>query len=279
MRRVFALLLIGLAGVVTAADPPPSPKAAPAVTPPKHGYWFYQEPPKPEDAPPEAIVPEAVKVMPPPPPKEVLLQMPVEQVSRLITDYRQYALHTMKPEHVTWYFQMQDFARLQSRAFMNVTQMVMLQNPSLNMNTEYPTNVPGTNARVAQFQKSIDERLDRERGQAALVLLTSQGCAYCEAQRGILKYFQQKHGWDVAEIDIQERPEVAARFATSYTPTTVVIFRGTESWFPVAVGVETLPKVEENTYAGVRQMRGESTPEQFTLKEYQEGGMLDPNRR
>ena len=35
-------------------------------------------------------------------------------------DYRQYALWKLTPEHVTWYYGLQDFARRRSRAFMDV---------------------------------------------------------------------------------------------------------------------------------------------------------------
>lgn len=239
----------------------------------KQGYWFYQDPPKEEET------PEAEKELPPPPSEDALLKMLPKEVEKVIEDYRQHALMTMKPEHVQWYYKMQDFARRRAVAFANVTELVMLQNPDLNMNTVYPTNPQGSTVRTSQRQNAVEQRLAAERGTAALVLLTSRGCGFCEAQRGTLRYFQQRHGWDVREFDINDNPQMVAKFSTNYTPTTIVIFRGTQEWMPVAVGVETVAKVEESVYRAVRMMRGETQAAQFTLPDYQHGSALDPIRR
>lgn len=240
----------------------------------KRGYWWKKEPPPVQEPEIQDEYPELGK----PPSEEELLAMHPEQFKEMLEDYRQFALWKMTPEHVTWYYQLQDYARRRSRAFMNVTEVVMLQNADLNMNTEYPLTPPGMKARNQKRESSLQSLLQRERNNAALIMLTRATCEYCEAQRGILRYFQQKHGWQVREIDVDENPQAAARFATEYTPTTLVIFRGTNQWFPVAVGVESLPRIEESIYRAVRQLKGETTPTEFTLQEYQEGGLLDPTR-
>ncbi len=244
----------------------------------KRGYWFYKKPKEPEPAAEEA----KAQGMPPmsEPPKEAdLLKMPPKQVEKLVEDYRQYALYTMEPEKVRWYYQMVDFARRRARAFMNVTEVVMLGNPSLNMNTEYPVNAPGSNARIARRETTIQQRLNSEGGNAALIMLTSQGCGYCEAQRGILKFFQQKYGWPVREVDIGQHPEAVSRFGTSSTPSIFLIVKDSQDWMPVAVGVESLPKLEENSYRAIRMLHGETTAQQWTTNEYEDGGMLDPQRK
>lgn len=249
--------------------------SAKAETTEKRGYWFYEKP-KPAE---KEIKAEEVKPLPPPPQEAELLKMHPTQVEKLISEYRQYALYTMQPEQVQWYFQLQDFARRRSRAFMNVTELVMLKNPGLNMNAAYPTNVPGTNARVAQREATVQQRLARERGKAGIVMLTSRGCGFCEAQRGTLKLFQQKHGWTVREFDTADRPDLVARFGTGDTPTTFVVFAETGDFMPIAVGVESVPRLEENTYRAIRMVHKEITPEQFTMQEHEDGGLLDPTRQ
>lgn len=245
----------------------------------KKGYWFYKEPPPAEEPPVEPDPTQKQYAdLPPPPPESELMNMHPKQVEKLIDDYRQYALWKTTPQNVAWYYELQDHARRRSRAFMNVSQMVMLQNPQLNMKTTNPTNVPGIEAKTTQRRNDLNERLAIERENAALVLLTRHECGMCAAQKGVLRYFQQKHGWEVREIDIGDRPDVAARFATDYTPTTVVIFRGSDDWMPVAVGVEALPQVEESTYRAIRLLRGETTPQQFTMQGIHKGSVLDPVR-
>ena len=271
---------------VSMAKPAAAAQPAAADKDNKPGYWFYKKPPPPpedeEKAEEEKQQEEAVKFMPDlaaPPPESELLKMPPKQVEKMIEDYREYALYTMEPEKVRWYYEMIDFARRRSRAFMNVTEVVMLSSPKLNMNTEYPTNAPGSTARQQRRESTVTQRLAYEGRNAALIMLTSQGCGFCEAQRGILKFFQQKYGWAIREVDINEHPEAVTRFGTASTPSVFLIVKESQDFMPVAVGVESLPKIEENSYRAIRMLKGETTAQQWTTNEYQDGGMLDPQRK
>lgn len=238
----------------------------------RRGYWWKKDPPPKVEENPEH--PDLAA-----PPSEVALQaMHPQDFAKLLEDYRQYALWKMEPEHVAWYYELQDFARRKSRAFMNVTETVMLERPELNMNSVYPTTNAGQAARKTQHDESIANRLMLERDNVALVLLTRPSCGFCEPQRATLKHFQARHGWEIKEYNLDESPQAAARFGTDYTPTTLVIFRSSPDWMPVAVGVESVPRVEESVYRAIRLMRGETTPQQFSLQEFQEGSPLDPVR-
>lgn len=277
--RTAVLLMALAASAACAQGPDDAPVAVAGEAKPeqKPGYWFYKKPPDPpqekKDGEPEN------KILGQPPSEAELLAMHPKQFEKLLEDYRQYALWKMEPQHVSWYYQLQDFARRRSRAFMNVTEVVMLQNPSLNMQTEYPANAPGQSVRVAARQTAVEQRLAQERGKAALIFLQRPECGFCEAQRTTLRYFTQKHGWEVREVNVSERPEIATRFGTNYTPTVIVIFRGTDQWMPVAVGVESVPRLEEGVYRALRMISGETTPQQFTTLDFEDGGLLDPQRR
>lgn len=238
----------------------------------KEGYWWKQEPPLPEEA--EQEQPELSA----PPSEAELLKKHPSEIAEMVEEYRLYALWKMEPESTKWYYQMQDFARRRSRAFMNVTEVVMLENPELNMNSVYPTSSPGRKARDIQRQDSINARLARERNNVALVLLTKESCSFCPAQRAALKHFQQRHGWSLKEFDIDKNPRVGLKFGTDYVPTTIAIFRGTEEWAPISIGVDSVPKIEENAYRAIRMLKGETNAERYTVQEYQEGGALDPQR-
>jgi conjugal transfer pilus assembly protein TraF len=240
----------------------------------KQGQWWKCAPPEPAE---EATEPEYAP-LPPPPDEEGLLALHPEQVEQLLEDYRENALWQMTPETVGWYYEIADFTRRRAKAFANVTEVVMLGNPDLNMQSQYPTNQPGLQVRNAQRNASIDGRLAAERDNAAIIMLKRESCPYCVPQRAALRHFQAKHGWTVREIDLDQVPSAVARFGTDHTPTTLVIFRGTEEWMPVAIGVESVPRIEESVYRAVRMMRGETTAEQFTLQEYQQGTVLDPTR-
>ena len=259
-----ALVLLTSSGVSLPSDAPGASDSGE-----KKGYWWYRSDPAVEEQP---VHPD----LSPPPSDGALAKMHPKDVEKMIDDYRAYALWKMTPEHVTWYYRLQDFARRRSQAFMNVTQYVMVTDASLNMQTEYPQNAPGLAAREATYNTSIAQLLDRERGSAALIELSRKSCPYCQAQHNALLYFQQKHGWDVKDIDIDQHPEIKARFSVDYTPTTVVIFRGSDKWFPVSVGVESVTRIEQNLYQALRLLRGETDAQSFSLQDYQDGGLLDP---
>ena len=265
MQAFSLLLLLALsAGSLAAAETPTE----------KRGYWWNAEPP------PQAAIDAQPQYRPlgPPPAEAALLALHPKQVEELIESYRQNAVWQATPESVRWYYQLQDFARRRALAFMNVTEVVMLENPDLNLQTVYPTNPVGQAARVAQRTSSMDQRLAEEAGHAALVLLTRRGCPYCDEQRKILNYFHAKHGWDIREVDIEDSPQLAARFAITYTPTTVVLFRDSPDWAPVALGVETLERVEESAYRALRRVHGEVAPDQYSLQEFNDGGPYDPRK-
>ncbi len=267
---VLGLTAAVLCGQVLAAEP----VVTMASMPEKQGYWWKAEPPPQKSETPEF----EYQPLAAPPDEKTLLALHPKQVEELIEAYRQNAVWQGTTETVRWYYQLQDFGRRRARAFMNVTEVVMLQNPELNMQTVYPTNPVGQQARVAQRSASMAERLAAESGRAALVLLSRQSCPYCDEQRKILNYFHAKHGWDIREIDIDAQPELAKRFAASYTPTTVVLFRDSPQWAPVSVGVETLERVEEGVYRALRLVRGEVAPDQYSLQEFNDGGLYDPRR-
>jgi conjugal transfer pilus assembly protein TraF len=271
LAAAFALALTAQSGSIANAE-------VASKADEKRGFWWKKAPPPPE-AESEQGGTEQYPDLPPPPPEAELDKLHPKQVEQLIGDYRAYAVWKNTPEHVEWYFQLQDFARRKAVAFMNTTELVMLTRSDLNVNTQYPATTPGRDARVRMREESINRRLASDRSAAAIVLLTRQGCEYCEAQRSALKYFQEKHGWEIKEVDIGENPQVAARFATDYVPTTVVIFRGSDEWRPVAVGVESVPRIEEGIYRSLRLHAGETTPEQYTVKEEEDGGVFDPTRR
>jgi len=233
----------------------------------KKGYWWGCEPVEQDD-----------QALGPPPEEEVLLAMLPAQVEQLMHDYRENALLEATEEAVLWYYQLQDFARRRAVEFANLTEVVMLKNPDLNMQTQYPANPPGMAVRNKQRSTSIARRLAAERDRAALILLMRASCPYCEPQRAALRHFQARHGWEVIEIDLDQRPSAITRFGTDFTPTTVVIFRDSDLWMPVAVGVESVPRIEESVYRALRLILGETSPGQFTLHEYQAGTVLDPHR-
>ncbi len=241
----------------------------------KRGYWWYMDEPHEEAEQTVTEHPER-KVLPPPPPRDELMAMHPDELSQLQQDYLEQAVWRPTPEHVRDYYIVQDVIRRKALAYMAVSGLVLLQHPELNVGKASPITNPGQKASTRLRQRLHANALSRYRGQYALVLFSRADCDYCAVQREALARFQERHGWTVKEVDIQRNPRSGERFGVDYTPMTVLIERGSEHWMPVAVGVESVPVIEANSYRGIRLLRGETTPAQFYTLETQQGGVFDP---
>lgn len=247
--------------------------AAEAPEKTKRGWWWG------EKTPPSEVKPdEEYKELPPPPPQADLMDMHPRKIEKILKEYFDQAVWRPTPEHVRDYYLVQDVVRKKALAYTAVTGLVMQQSPYLDVSAEYPSAVPGRDAATRMRKESLVGKLSQYRNDFALLFFTSKSCQWCEVQRGATVYFTERHGWKIKEIDIADQPAAAARFGVEVTPFLVMIDRSSDKWMPVAVGVRSLPDLEEATYRSARLMKGEITPDQFYTMDYQQGGAFDPSK-
>ena len=110
-------------------------------------------------------------------------------------------------------------------------------------------------------------------------MFSTKSCAFCVSQWNVLQYFSEQTGWIVNKIDIAAEPQKAARFNIQGTPQTIMIRRGTEQWFTVAVGSDSYPVIADNAYRAIRLLKGEINEQQFFNGEGDDGGFFDPMAR
>lgn len=235
----------------------------------KKGYWWYEEAPKVATKKEREPLPEL-------PAREKMLDMHPDDLNKMQEEYQKQAVWRPTPKHVRDYYVIQDTIRRKAQAYMAVSGLVMLNNPELNVAKEYPTTSPGRATATKQRERALGKSLEQFRQSYALVFFTDRSCQYCVVQRQALKRFQERHGWSIRELDIKQYPEAAERFDASFTPMTLLVKKDSEKWMPVAVGVESVPVIEENIYRGLRLMRGDIAPEQYYTMEYEQGGAFDP---
>jgi conjugal transfer pilus assembly protein TraF len=230
----------------------------------KQGYWWYDK--KQEQTVEELRKPEI-------PPVAVLMKMKPSALSKLVEDQKEYALTVLNKEATTDYWRLVDISRRRSLAFTALTSQAMLDVPALNVRGAYPLNGPGRTEFLQAKQRERDQRLMLERHDFALTMFSKEGCSFCVSQWSILKAFADKYHWQLVRMDVDERPDLAARFNITATPVTVMIQRGTKEAIPVAVGSEALSNIVDNTY---RAVRGEITPQQGFNTQSDDGQFFDP---
>lgn len=248
----------------------------------KEGWFWYEDPPakvEPEDPKKETAPP--VKQAHPVPKMENytmddLWNMHPDDFQALLKDFQKKAVQYPTEQNVVEYYTMQDIARRKSAAYANVAGYVTQKYTSFDMNSTNPTVTPGRIAKTQMQSSEIQTTIASAQGDHALLFFTQQGCSFCDKQKNILKFFNDKYGWPIKELDIRANPDVAARFNITTTPTLLLIGKGKDNYLPVSVGVASLDTIEQKLYRGVRLLDGKITPEEYSTFDYQKGGGGDP---
>lgn len=264
-----ALLLASL--TVSVATSATGQSASPARAPePKQGYWWYQAPPpEPSEPDHDALVKPTI------PPMGELARWTPPKIRKLIEQQRDYAATVLTVDAVADFWRLQDFARRKARAFAGVTQLALLQNPELNAKSANPMVGDARSAMGAEKDAIRGHYLRSHAGQFALVMFSRASCGYCRVQWPILERFREETGWQVTQMDIDQRPELGQRFGVEITPTTMVIRRGSAQRMVIASGVESYPNLAQTTYQAVRLLLGDIRPEQFLTGAGEEDGFFD----
>jgi conjugal transfer pilus assembly protein TraF len=237
---------------------------------PKQGYWWYQTPPpEPTEPGPDALVKPTI------PPMAELATWTPPKIRKLIEQQRDYAATVLTVDAVADFWRLQDFARRKARAFAGVTHLALLQNPELSAKSANPLVGDARSAMSAEKDAIRRHYLRARAGQFALVMFSRASCGYCRVQWPILERFREETGWQVTQMDIDQRPELGQRFGVEITPTTMVIRRGSAQRMTIATGVESYPNLAQTTYQAVRLLLGDIRPEQFLTGAGEEDGFFD----
>ncbi len=242
----------------------------------KDGWWWYkdytdeQQVPDEKAAPPKRIIPDMKDYT-----YEQLWSMHPDDFQELLMQFQKKAVMTLKPEDAKDYYIMQDIARRKSLGFANLAQYVMQTSPELSVDSAIPLASPGRAADVRVRQEEIEDRIARSVDSFAMIYFYSPTCHFCREQDGIMHYFVRKYGWEVKKIDITKETATASRFNVQTTPYIILVYRHSQDFIPVTVGVASLGEIEDRVYRGMRLLSGEVTPDNYSLYEYQRGGPLD----
>jgi conjugal transfer pilus assembly protein TraF len=244
------------------------------------GWWWYEKvPPK------VAEEKEKSRDVGPRPTRlgdytyDQIWDMHPDNFEKLAEGLKKEAVRNPSEENVRDYYEVQEIARKKALAFTNVSQYVWQKYPELSTKKDYPITTPGNLGRMTLIREEKSRKLRENRDDFALIYFFRPDCSYCADQAPILEWFTNSTGWVVKRIDTQENPALAARFRVEITPTLVLIQKGNQDYFPVSSGVISSDEIEDRTYRAVRLLKGEITPEEFSLYDFQRGGGFDVKKR
>lgn len=278
MKRLLILCCSLLFAALVHAGPLPEGDMYVYYRDAKQGWWWYRDPPEEEkkeekkEEPKRRRIPAMKDYTP-----EQLWTMHPDDFQALLMDFQKKAVMKLDEESTMEYLTMQDIARKRSLAYANVAAYVQQKNPALTL-PEYSLATPGMAAATRMRADEVESRIREAERDFALLYFHSPECGFCSAQDGILRFFQDRYGWQVRRFDVNRNPNLAARFNVTTTPYLILIYRKSRDYIPVSAGVVTLAEMEEKLFRGIRLLSGETTPREYSLYEHRRGGSFDVGR-
>lgn len=252
--------------------------SAEAIKKERGKYWYEDPPPQKEEEVKQQEEVAALQQHPRPtvPRMEEIMKMHPKDIAKLYEDVHDY--HVMKPTMDTAVdlLVIENVLAKKSRAAAAVKKLAGLHNPALTGQFENPIAPSVKNIANRQQSLAVNDRLSKEREKYALIVFTQPTCAACKVFKNTLSLFNDKYGWSIKEVNIQQNHEAATRFGIYGTPTTILISKGQSNWLPIAQGAEPFTSLVKNASQGVRLLNGEITPEQWYTSDIQTDSYFDP---
>ena len=248
---------------------------------PRRGYWWYQECKTLEekeqtDNSTSAASTQYPKELPPLPSKQEMLDMHPQQIKALLTQRHEQAVYLRTPEATHEYLQVLDIARRKAKSVTALAQFTLLNHPELNPAAQNSLTTPAKNADTLNRNIELSSKFISMREKYGLVILIDPSCRYCDLQISTLERFAQKHVWEIGIVDITVHPSAAVKYNTDITPHTILVKRNSKAYQTVAIGAESLSKIEKSVYRAIRYLEKETTARQYFIHESDDGGYFDP---
>jgi len=239
----------------------------------KQGWWWYMQEPEKEnpEEPAKRKLPEMEDYS-----YQQLWNMYPDDFHELLNTFMKKAVQSPEEKTVMDYLVMQDIARRKSVAFAAVMSYVNQKNQELGTQSVYPFTAPGQSAVVSMRVRAQEQTLASGKDQFALIMFTQKGCDFCVAQKSILEFFINKYGWPIRAVDMDEKPNMAAKFNITMAPTIIMVDKNSGDSIPISVGVMSMSDLVLKLYRSVRFMRGEITPQQWFMHDFEKGKSNDP---
>ena len=207
--------------------------------------------------------------------KENLWNMHPDDFQTVLTDFHKKAVMQPTEENMYDYLIVYDIARKKSLAVTNVQMATMQKHPEFDVGNEYPVVTPGRNAYARQTMSEVKNKISNGKDDYGLIYFYSNSCEFCKEQSNILKFFTERYGWEIKNINIEENSGLAARFNVERVPFVMLIYRKSNDYLPVSAGVISLAEIEEKVYRGMRLLSGEITAQEYSTYDFEKGGGFD----
>jgi conjugal transfer pilus assembly protein TraF len=240
----------------------------------KRGWYWYEAQPEPENEEEPKTDRPVLSVTDRP--YEELWNMHPDEFQDMLKKTMKIAVQFPTEENVLKYLVMQDIARRKSTAFASVVGYVGQKYPRFSNEDVHPVIAPGRTALAELKQGEIKQTIEESSNEFALIMFTQKGCKFCDVQQSILRFFTASYDWTVRLIDTDSHPDVSSRFGIEQTPSIILVHKSSQDHMPISVGVISLRELNARVYRSIKFLRGEVTPEQWFIYEFEKNAGGDP---
>lgn len=118
---------------------------------------------------------------------------------------------------------------------------------------EVPTSGIARGVEISEGLREKAQIINSFANVAGIVVVTQQGCGYCERQMPLLEKLKQETGMSYKEVDKDNRPMVAAKLGVATTPDIflVVTRNGQPKWQRIGSGLLTFNELKQAVLFGL----------------------------
>lgn len=118
---------------------------------------------------------------------------------------------------------------------------------------EVPVSTFARSTNKRQQIKDTDSIIASYANRAGLVVVTQQGCQYCQAQMPILQLLKDQTGMTFKEVDMNRLPAIVSKLGVAQTPDIFLVLNknGKAQWQRIGSGLNTLVELKEGIAFGL----------------------------
>ncbi len=180
---------------------------------------------------------------------------PDEIAQKIEPEARKVSIMYPTEENITAYRQLVNWIANKAIVYTNKDEQIRTTNPTLMPDLEYFRESPYKEKFViAKINEISKNTLLKYKNNAGLVIYVSQSCSFCEQQKPIINWFQEKYGWNILYKEISHSPSDILRFNINITPDIFIVLKnknGEVKYQRIATGLTVLSDLEKFALKGL----------------------------
>lgn len=194
-------------------------------------------------------IPKVVEI-----PWDIIDQIDPEQIAQLERDAQKIAIMYPTDHNVREHRLLQKWIMEKALAYTKTTDKLGRTDTDLaKWRSEVPISVFARSAKGRALHDEAGETIKRYADRAGLVVITQQGCVYCEKQIPILDMLREETGMSYRIVDMAQAPVAVAKLGVATTPDIFLVLNknGETKWQRVASGLNTFGELEKAILFGL----------------------------